>query len=398
MSLVKVAGAQGICIPGNYLFGATPASAAPLSLANISLDNTADFISFVGQHVNNSFATKSITKIHFRCGTKTDAGTPDDTTLTVTIEDVSTSAGPPGRGDGTPDASGTVTIGSLTNTTWNSVTLGTPYSAAYGEYFAVVFNITSLGAGDIIQISRSTGICQADLSPGLTSFVAANLSGTYARTAGLPLVMFEYDDNTFGTLAGCETLHTHNEVNLNTGGTAEAALEFQLPFPCQVAGGFWMPGTTQITTAGSMKMALYTGASAPDYGGADELASGQDYLGEQIMYNSGGYLGPAICLFTTGIADISANTTYRMACRATAAVNCGLTYKDLVSASHRESTFFGTGAAYTTRTGSGASWAAATTTRIPMIGLYVVGFDDGAGGGVGGRMRVHPGMSGGMRG
>ena len=76
-----------------------------------------------------------------------------------------------------------------------------------------------------------------------------------------------------------------------------------------------------------------------------------------------------------GHIALSANTTYRIAVKPTTTTSVVLNSFDVNTANYLQAFPRGTAFRYTDRVDAG-SWAAATTTRVPLLWFRAIGFDD----------------------
>lgn len=361
MALQTIPG-EGLWIPRPL-----PVNIGPSFSAGLTIDATGEKAAFVGRVWNKDRATKSISRVGFRFGTITKAG---GSGLTVSLQDVSLTASP-GQPDETQDQTVAIANGdaSFASNTWiRTGALSTDRSVAFGERLAVVIEFDGSGrqGADSVVIAgfNPVGVTQQVL----TASSVLKTGGTWAVATPIPNLVLEFSDGTFGTLAGSYIASDTSTVALNTSTSPdEVALEFSLPFPCKV-DGVW--AAISPPADADFEIVLYDGTTA--------MTNGTITVDQRELRGT-----VAGTLFMPFPAEVSlvANTTYRLAIKPTTTTSLTVYYQDIASADHRQALPFGTSGAYVTRV-DGGSWAAATTTRRPMLGLHVSAFDDGAGGGV----------------
>lgn len=185
-------------------------------------------MSFMGMMEWADGGTHDISVVHFRMNASTLSGT-----LRVYLADASTSAGPPGRDDGTPDQSATQV--NPTGATNYSLTLGATRTVAQGTLFCCVFDYSAYTSGNA-QLSTLTVMNSADWMhrPVVTVFDG---TATYTVQGVMPVITFEASDGTFGQFQ--ETFPRLSAavtaVAINTGTTPdEAALAFTVPAACTI--------------------------------------------------------------------------------------------------------------------------------------------------------------------
>jgi hypothetical protein len=369
---------QGPFLPAipNYTFGNT---GSMINRTSTVIDATGEKIALIGRHFNKDRATKDITKVGIVFGAVTKAG---GSALTLSLQDVSLTAGPPFQPDETPDQTVAIANAAITaNTFLMSGALSANRTVAFGDLLAVVIEFDGAGrlGADSIAISRATaGAGPRELLQSGLSFKTAS----WARVAALPLVIFEYTDGTFGTFSDCWPCSDHASVAIDAGSTPdEYGLEFALPFACTVDGAW---ATFFNTANAEVDVVLYDGTTAMTNGtvSADLNAmatSGTNYHVHVVDY--------------APIA-LDANHTYRLMVKPTTANTLHCPSFDVSVAGHMQAVPMGASFVSASRTDAGAFTTLAT--RRPFMGIRLAGVEVAAGGGSG--LLVHPGMSGGMNG
>jgi hypothetical protein len=328
---------------------------------------TGDKVAFMGRYWNKDHATKNIRRICFRFGAVTKAG---GSGLTVSLQDVSLSSGPPIQPDETQDQTVAVANGdaSFTANGWyRSGALSADRSTAVGDLIAVVWEYDGSGrlGADTVTIAGMTMTGASDVYH--RPQVGVKTGGTWALFTAWPNVVFEHDDGTFGTIAGgfvASALNSH-AFKQDTGVADEYALEFKVPFACSV-DGFWVTHLGAATA--DYDVVLYSGTTS--------LASSTVDMNAQRAASGAGVLYGS---FSSEI-DLDANTTYRLAVKPTQTTATVTIYSfDVSDANHLTTHPLGVNGTLTTRLDAGA-WGATTATRRPQMGVRISRLDDGAGG------------------
>jgi len=347
-------------IPGGLWF---PRPIQITAFASAIIDATGEKIAFVGPVSTPNQGSKSIRKVGFRFGTVTKAG---GSALTVSLQDVDLAAGQPMRPDGTQDQ--TVAIANadaaFASNTWiQTGNLSADRTVTHGELLAVVVEFDGAGrlGADSVAISvPNTGLL------GHSALVL--FTGSWVATAATG-VLLEFSDGTFGTLEWgypISNVATHN-FHVNTAGADEYGIEFQVPWECAVDGAWWQGASGG--TAGDFEVILYSGTTPMTNGtisvDGHTLTSGSTFLFQRSF---------------PGAITLAANTSYKLALRPTATTGFLLHYVDVAAAGYMAALDGGTNIVQASRLDQGA-WAAATTTRRPLMGLKLCAFHDGAAGG-----------------
>ncbi len=331
------------------------------AFGSVLMDATAEKIAFVGRVFNKDRATKNISKVGFRPGTVTINAA---SVIRVSLQNVSSTAGPPYQPDGAQDQFIDLTTASLATNTWyQTAALSGIRAVAYGELLAVVFEYQTFTAADVFNVSGFTAPATGPF------FVSGTVlyTGSWAAVAVTPNVILEFDDGTFGTLEGAYPSSALGSQAYNSGSTPdEYAMEFSFPFPCKVDAA-WV--TLQSATSAEFGILLYDGTSVMS-GGNVSIDSNTISAAASVRF--------LIVPFDNEIS-LAANTTYRLSLFPTTANNVTYHYSDVAAAGHSQALPLGASVALTTRVNAG-SWAAATTTRRPLMGIRVSACDDATGG------------------
>lgn len=352
---------QGVYMPNLLAIS----NAAQLSTGTgVQIDASGEKFAWIGRVWNKDRASKNITKVGFRLGTCSGIAS---NTLTVSLQNVDTTTGPPYQPDGTQDQTATIAAGSLTSNAWVlSPALSASRSVSYGELIAVVAEYTSFSGTPVVQFSQIIGSSNSfpSVQSGPMLFTAS-----WAAVTQYSNILLEFDDGSFGTLSDaypCATINTHT---FNSGSSPnEHALAFTVPFKCKVDGIYaWMNSTAATA---DFDLVLYD--STPT-----ALAS-CSFDSNALRSTIGGYHIGEITEQT-----LNAGTQYYITVKPTTANNCAVYSFDVNAANHFQAWPGGTSWQYSTR--SGGSFAAHTTTRRLMAGIRISALSDDAssGGSVG---------------
>jgi hypothetical protein len=346
------------------------ATVTPAFTAVGPIDATGEKIAFSGRvWFPARTSTKAIRRVCLRWGTVTKSG---GSALTISLQDVSLTAGPPMQPDETQDQTVAVAnadAGFASNTWYRSGTLSADRTVTFGDLLSVVVEYDGSGrsAPDSVNLS-----CPNWPPPNRHGAVAALKTASWAATNTIPNVILEMSDGTFGTLLGsfpCSEINMHT-IAVNTGTADEYALAFTPATPFGV-DGMWAV-MTPGTGAADFEAILYQGTSA--------LATvAQD--GNLSEFNAA-----RLTEVPFASQDLAAGTLYYASIRPTTTTSINVFSFDVADANHLTCHDEGTAWNFATRLDQG-SWAAATTTRRLMAGVRASSLDDGAGGGGGGAQR-----------
>lgn len=356
MAIVDFPG-EGVFTPPMLGFTVNPSLSTALSISGA---NASDKLAQIGRA---AFAartgSKTITKVHFLFGTVVKAA---GSTLRVSLQDVDTVNGPVIRPDGTVDQSVTIAnadTGFATGS-WYTATLGSSRTVTYGSLLAVVFDWGSAQSGDSVVIAGYT-VSSASSNGGAIghqNICVQFTSSAWGIISMIPNVILEFDDGSFGTLGGALPTSAVGTIAANTGTTPdENALEFQLPYNCEVDGAWVL---VNPSAGGDFDVVLYSGTTA--------LAT------VSIDSNSVQASAARFLRVSFDKVALTADTTYRLAIKPTTVNTVTLYYRDVSAAGHRAVTHLGTTARLNSRTDAGA-WGAGTDTRIIFAGVRISGID-----------------------
>lgn len=346
MALVSVA---GLVLPPQFLVGLTNISTA-------LIDATGEKIAMIGRVWNKDRASKSIRKVGFGTGAIVSAG---GSGLTLSLQDVSLTSGPPYQPDGTPDQTVSFLLSALTaNSFYTTGNLSADRPVAFGELLAVVIEFDGsgrLGADSLICRGISTSTY---LQSGISLFTAS-----WAALLTSPNVIFEFSDGTFGTL---DFGFPYSDLVLQAFNSAtaafdEVALEFQTPFACKVDGF-------------AIDARIDSGAADVDvvlYDASDNVLASVSVDANAIGVAAGNR--PLFGTFPE--VSIAANTTYRLAFKPTTANNVRVPYFEVLSAGHLDATPGGQAFKWANRVNGGA-WTTVANRR-PHMGIRLSAIDNG---------------------
>lgn len=331
-------------------------------------------------HPTVKTGTIKIRKVHFRCGAVTLNAA---SAFRVSLQNVSSTAGPPYQPDTSQDQTYDFTTLSATaiNTTGNlSADRTVDLSAdslgdANSRLLAVVFEFQTFTAADSVIVQSTNG-------PPFNTYITGGLgnTGSYAlAAAGTPVCYLECDDGTYAFIRGCTVFSAVGTVSVaSNGAIRRAGLKFKYPTERTISGGyafFLLPNGCDGT------LVLY------DSDGTTVLRS--------IDVDNDAVASQATARFTEVLFEpvtLAADTFYRWVFVAGTTTSATVYYGDVAAAGVMDGLLVpGQNAHWTQH--DGASWTD-TTTRRPHSGLGCLSFHDGSGG-AGGMIR-HPGMSGGL--
>jgi hypothetical protein len=352
MSLIAT---QGIFLPPPPLYSPSGGFASAL------INATGQKIAFIGRMMNQARAAKNLTKVGFRFGTVTKAG---GSALTVSLQDVDLVGGPPVQPDGTQDqtvAIANADAGFATSTFYKTNAFSASRAMAFGDAVAIVIEFDGSGrlGADAVNITSlgTPGTAVQNLGGGVMTYNGS----AWSQQGVIPNILLEFDDGTFGTLAGMVPLSANGNVAYNSGSSPdEYALEFTVPFPARVEGAW---AIMQAASGADFEFDLYNGTT---------LIASMAQDGNAIIAAAA---RTAYAPFA-GEAYVVPGNTYRLALKPTTANNVTLYHSDVAAAGHFDAWPLGNTAVLNSRTDGGA-WGAAIATRRPYMGLMLSALSDG---------------------
>lgn len=320
------------------------------------IDATGEKMAFIGRVWSADRTTKSIRKVGMRFGSVTKTG---GSGLTLSLQDVNTAAGPPYQPDGTQDQ--TVAIpasAAATNGFLITNNLSADRSVAHGAYLAVVIEFDGSGrlGSDSFVVSNLSVANQVDLTTGCSLFTAS-----WAVVSAAPAILFEFSDGTFGSFAGCFPAfanYIQYNYHINSSPADEYALEFQLPYRCEVEGATIV---MQISAGTDVAIVVYDDADA---------------IVVSTTLDSNTFSAVSSTRQTTVVWPpmiLAANRTYRLSIKPLAATSVIVLGQVLSAASHL-SAWPGGSTFRAVRRIDGGAWTVLTTETI-AAGLIISGID-----------------------
>jgi len=287
----------------------------------------------------------TISSVSFRLGAVTKGAT---TELLVSLQDVDTANGPPGRPDGTVDQSGTIANANIVSNTYVTATLGTNRTVTVGDLLAVVVEFNTFNASDSVPISGLTAQSQ-NVVHSLVGLSHYNGTAWTLSVAGIPIVGLGYTDATVNSLLGVLPLSsvTSNAFN-NTSTPDERGIRW-VPAYTQVVAGLW----AMTIPSGDYDLVLY------DSAGTQLALAACDANTVRISA-----LRPQERYFASPVT-VTAGSTYYMTVRPSSA-NVTTYTIGLNAAADREAWPLGTEADGVTRKSAGA-WTVSSTSRVPVL-------------------------------
>jgi hypothetical protein len=334
--------ANGLMMPSLGSVQWSPGSVFPV------INATGGEYAIVGRVWNKDHATKSIERVQFCFGNAVVKTGGSD--LILSLQDVSLTAGPPYQPDGTRDqtvAIANADAGFAANAWYRTGVLSANRSVAYGERLAVVIGFGGAGRLGSDTVNFTVRNSLSSRLPGLDAGSALKTGGTWAAVGGVPLLLLEFSDGTFGTLDGAIATSGGDTTVLNTGSSPdEAGNTFTVPFPCKV-DALW--AGVQVASGADFDLVLYNGTT--------QLASGS------IDANAIEAL-TASRLAQVPIAEtvLLPGNTYYVAVKPTTANNVTLYGLDVVDVAHFDAWPNGRDWIKAYRTDAGA-WTASDTHR-----------------------------------
>jgi hypothetical protein len=244
MSLVNFPGQGPVCIENPFSIGGTP-----VLLTTGVIDASTEKFAVLGQifHETKKTGTINIRKIEWRGGAIT---LNTASTLRLSLQNVSLTAGPPYQPDGVQDQTFDY-IGSTnppTANAWNTTgnlsadravdLTANNVSDANSTWVAVVFEYQTFTAADSVIISGvNRNITSGTPIPDVNfqGYCLLN-TGTWGTVAGGgPIIAFECDDGTKAFMVGAAPYTSVSTVLVaNNAAVRAAGLKFSFPFECSI--------------------------------------------------------------------------------------------------------------------------------------------------------------------
>jgi hypothetical protein len=364
----------GLWLPNDW-FGV---NGPPSANNSATIAATGDLFAWVGRvWFRERTGTKNIRNAAFHFGTS-GVVKSGGSGLTVSLQDVSLTAGPPMQPDGIKDQTFAIANGntSFAANGWLQGTFNASRTVAYGEMLALVIEFD--GAGRL----GSDSFAISGITPAVTTLAhmqsqgVTRVSSVFTVYPSLPNIALTFDDNTVGTMYGgfpSSLLSSHTYGNA-TAGADEYAMGIQLPFPAKISGAL----VHLLMNAGAdCSVILYSGTTALQTVAIDSNA---------VALTGGG--GDRMIYVPIPETALAANTLYFLAVRPDTANTITTYYCDMALASHLQA--HGGGPAWSEYSRlDGGAWNATVTPRQPFFAVELSAFDDGAsgGGGTGGMIQ-----------
>jgi hypothetical protein len=363
---------------------------SPAYISNMVMDATAEKLAFIGcvWHPTVKTGTINIRKVHFRTGAITFNAL---STVRVSLQNVSATAGPPYQPDGSQDQTYDFASGAgLSANTWTatgnlSADRAVDLSAlsigdANSRWVAVVFEFQTFTAADSIVVSNlNVQATPINTLLGGQPLINTGSWSVIASSAGV--VALECDDGTYAFMETMMPFSALSSASVASNGAIRAAgLKFRFPVEMK-------------TEAAGIGLVIPNGCD-----------------GSLILYDTDGttaLVTVAIDNDSTAAASLmrhsmarylpvthTANSYYRLVFVASTTTAASVYYGTVNAAAIMDGLAGGQDFHWTERDSAG-TWTD-TTTRRPHFVVKLSAVHDGAGGG--GGMLVHPGLSGGARG
>lgn len=233
------------------------------AVGNILLDATGEKGAFAGRvWYKEDVASKNIQSIGIRFGTNTTAG---GSAMTLSLQDVSSAAGPPYEPDDTQDQTVAISnadLAAFSGAWYWTGNLSANRTVAKGDQLAVVIEYNGSGrlgsdAVNIQGLSYNANQTSGIFHNGLSLFKATT---TWAIANIQMNVILRFDDGTYGTLDGAVICDAVANQSINQNATPdEYALGFQVPYECSI-DGIW--AAFSVPTNASCEVILYEGTTA----------------------------------------------------------------------------------------------------------------------------------------
>lgn len=377
-------------IPGGLLFPFVPwmETISLTGATDATLNAATDKLAMIGYaYIDGRATSKTMgggsSAISFRTGTSTFAD--GSTNIDIGIQDVATSAGPPGQPDGTFDcfSSFVGSGGGIASASWNNCAIGSANgtkTVSHGQLIAVVFDMTAVGGSDSVIIQ--TADTNASVRTPFTNNFDAGAWGSSAE--GLANVLLTFSDGTLGTLDGATFITSMtSETFASTTNPDERGNIFQVPWDCQVDAIVANMGITDASS--DFSAILY---SAP---GTTPVAEKTIAVTADSGMVTGANEGLHTFLFDAPVT-LSKNTDYVAAILATGSSNVRLMTGTLADAAYRALLPGSTNCNKAVRNDGSGAFTETTTVFYP-IGVRISSLHDTGSTGGGIRLAGHGGLA-----
>jgi hypothetical protein len=370
---------SGIWIPSWYGVSGAGANVS----ANVTVDAANESCHFIGYvSLAGRSGSKTISssggKIHWTTGTSITFAN-GATNLRIGIQDVDT-AGPPGRGDGTFDVYADLVGGTdtITADAWMTTAMesGTK-TITHGDLVCIALTTTARGGADSVLVRYSLLATQTvtTVNSHFPQVTAVTSGPTYTAQNGVPVVLIEFDDGTFGFIDGALVLkpaaatafYTNNSIDSGTD-PDEYALIFEFPVPVTIDALSCL--VNPETSSSDFELILYSDPEGtPSAIETLTIDANQAQTSMRQVLRS---------LATP--RDLTANTKYAVAIRPTTANNVSVLTISVNDASHWDAHTLNQDAYLGTRKDQTGAFGTTATSRI-YASVRAIKFDDGTGSG-----------------
>lgn len=327
------------------------------------MDASAEKVAMIGRITwADADTSKGIRRVVTRLGAVT-AGTA---TFRVSLQDVDTSAGPPGVPDGTPDQTWTTATSGLTaNTVLETGDLSADRTVSKGDLFAVVCDYSAFTSGASVIVNNLPAPFANHL-PSCALFTAA--WATLANS--LPQVAFIFADGTRGTFEGAAMIANTSAADYNNATTSTASLDSG-----DERGAKWVP--TRPGTLSAIQAYIRVAGGTSDLDLAiyrDTTLVGSVTIEGNMVTGSGTY-GSAIVPLATPIRFAPSDNLY-LVVKPTTANNLRVIAIDFHAAGDLSLTMDGEAVSWAQRADAGA-WVSNTGADLRVGAVFPLGeFDE----------------------
>lgn len=332
----------------------------------LTLDAAGEKAAFVGTlHINGQpTSAKNCTaaggcSIGWRAGAVSGFAGADDT-MSIGIQDLSTSAGTPPVPDETFNLNGDLVGNSNppSANAWNTTDIGTDgadTSYNQGDNIAIVFDLTACNGCSVIVSTLVLG--------GTFQFANTPLKtgGTWAIQTLAPNAIITFDDGSLGWITGSQVYSANSAVAYNSGSVAdEYAAIFTVPRSQVTAIGLWVSWQPGNTSADA-ELILYDNPLGTPRALATITLDATQSTSTAITRLYYGTFPTALALNPGG--------TYAVALRPTTATNVTLSKWTVSDATHRAAWSGGTSNQTGSRADQTGAFGSLSTTQISQAGI-----------------------------
>ncbi len=229
------------------------------TISNLTIDAASEKIAYCGFVWTPAGAAKSIRNVGIRTGTTITKAA--GSALTVSLQDISTSAGVPIQPDGVQDQTVAISNANIpaVSTWYTTGNLSADRSVAHGDPLCAVIEFDGAGwqSADVITFS---GMGYDGTNPTGLSTVTTFAAAAWGASNRQPVMYFVFSDGTYGNLDGAIGVGPGTPIayNSSTAGADEYALKFSFP----VAGTIDGVMASANYTNSDFDLVMYQGTSA----------------------------------------------------------------------------------------------------------------------------------------